>query len=118
MAEQETVSRVCGCLECRDLEADLAAGKVEAVAYGNCCGNCGFYSPLEETGASGVCCKFELSPNRASMTLYHRRRGELRGQALIVGGAFSCNSFRPVHQVASAEAFWQSKRSEDRGTSS
>jgi hypothetical protein len=118
MAKEETqAARMCGCLECRNMKADLAAGKPEAVAYGNCCANCGFYSPLGKIEASGVCCKFELSPANTGMNLYHRRRGELRGQALIVGGLFSCNSFRPVHKVLNAEAFWRGSPSVTEGSS-
>lgn len=117
MEEQKTeVSRVCGCLACRNLEADIAECKLEAVTYGNCCANCVFYS-IDENEASGVCCKFELSPGEGGMNLYHRKRGELRWHPLIVGAYFSCNSFRPVHEVPNLEAFWRSMPIEEKGES-
>lgn len=106
MQSDHTLGRVCGCLACT--EGSREAGTIGPTVEGDCCGNCGFYAPFDETEASGVCCKFELRPGKAGMGLYHRRRGELRGQALIVGGSFACNSFRPFHDVPSPEAFWRS----------
>lgn len=107
MEQQETLSRVCACLACGNPKEDIVAGNVKSAIYGNCCGNCGFYSPDDASQASGVCCKLELSPGKRGMNLYHRKRGELRGQALIVGGSFSCNSFSPVHEVPKPETFWR-----------
>jgi hypothetical protein len=109
MAEEQTDAiRVCACIACRDLEADRAAGTVEPVVYGNSCANCGFYSPLDEAKASGVCCKLELSPGAGGMNLYHRKREELRSTPIIVGACFACNAFRPVHEVPNPETFWRS----------
>jgi hypothetical protein len=45
--------------------------------------------------------EFELLKHSKGMGLYHRREGAVseKGTAVIVGGAFGCIHFRPLHAV-------------------
>ena len=98
----QTTKRSGRCSGCRNLEEDMATGKAETLrVYGDACGNCGFYSPITSEEAEGICCKFELLARRHGMGIYHRRLGDIRegGTPLIVGGAFYCGEFRPIHDV-------------------
>jgi hypothetical protein len=92
--------RVCRCSQCRDIERDLALGTVELLrVYGDSCANVGFSLRITRTNPAGSCRRFELLPRRRGMDLSHRKLGHIRegGQALLVGGAFVCEDFRPFH---------------------
>src|SRR5437763_15730673 len=98
--KETQMSRECRCSICGNPEKDAAKGVVASpIAYGDMCGNCGYYSPLRADCSEGHCRKFGVRKHRQGMGLIRRNRGDLPQGALplIVGGAYYCGDYRPLH---------------------